>query len=286
MRVFVAGGTGVIAQRLVPRLLEAGHEVVALTRRERSAAGLRALGAEPVVADALDRVGMLDAVRHARPDAVIHQLTDLSGGSPAANAALRMHGTRNLVDAALTAGVRRIVAQSIAWAYAPGAEPANERVELDLAAPPPRETTIRGIAALEAAARELPEWVVLRYGQLYGPGTWYAPDGLHAEHARAGALTADEDVASFVHVDDAAEAASAALAWPSGAVNVCDDEPAPGREWVPVFCRAVGADPATGGGAPRSPWARGASNRHARDELGWTPRYPSWRAGFAQGVAA
>jgi nucleoside-diphosphate-sugar epimerase len=286
MRVFVAGATGVIGQRLVPRLLAAGHEVVALTRRERSAAGLRALGAEPVVADALDRVGMIDSVRHARPDAVIHQLTDLSGGSTAANAALRIHGTRNLVDAALAAGVPRIVAQSIAWAYAPGAEPASESVGLDLGAPPPRETTIRGIAALEHAARELPEWVVLRYGLLYGPGTWYAADGLHAEQARAGTLSAGEDVASFVHVDDAAEAADAALAWPSGAVNVCDDEPAPAREWVPVFCRAVGADPPRADGGPRSPWARGASNRHARRELGWTPRYPSWRNALAQGVAA
>ena len=286
MRVFVAGATGVIGQRLVPRLLAAGHEVVALTRRERSAAGLRALGAEPVVADALDRAGMLDSVRHARPDAVIHQLTDLSDGSTAANAALRIHGTRNLVDAALAACVPRIVAQSIAWAYAPGADPANESDALDLVAPPPRETTIRGIVALEQAARELPEWIVLRYGLLYGPGTWYAADGLHAVHARAGALTAGEDVTSFVHVDDAAEAANAALAWPSGAVNLCDDEPAPGREWVPAFCRAVGADPPRTDDRPRSPWARGASNRHARDELGWTPRYPSWRNALALGVAA
>ena len=116
----------------------------------------------------------------------MHQLTDLSDGSLAANAALRIHGTRNLVDAALAAGAHRIVAQSIAWAYEPGADPAGEHVGLDVGAAPPRHTTISGIVALEAAARELPEWVVLRYGLLYGPGTSYAPDGLRAQrHAPA-----------------------------------------------------------------------------------------------------
>jgi nucleoside-diphosphate-sugar epimerase len=280
MRVLLAGATGVIGRRLVPLLLDAGHEVVALTRRDDAVRGLRALGAGAIVADALDRDAVLAAVRRARPRVVMHQLTDLGGGSTAANAALRIHGTRNLVDAALAAGVRRIVAQSIAWAYEPGADPAIERVRLDLDAPAPRQTTIDGIAALEAAVRELPEWVALRYGLLYGPGTWYAADGLRADDARAGTLAANADVSSFVHVDDAADAACAALSWPSGAVNVCDDEPAPGREWVPVFCRAVGAGDPAADDAPRTAWARGASNRHAREELGWAPRYASWRSGF------
>jgi nucleoside-diphosphate-sugar epimerase len=139
--------------------------------------------------------------------------------------------------------------------------------------------------------RELGEWVVLRYGLLYGPGTWYAADGMLADRARAGELTADADVSSFVHVDDAASAAVAALTWPSGAVNVCDDEPATGRQWLPAFCASVGAPvppdaagtvtPGTGGAAVRHGWARGADNRHARKQLGWTPSRPSWRDGFA-----
>ena len=216
----------------------------------------------------------------------MHQLTDLAGGSAPANAAVRIHGTRNLVDAAKAAGVCRIVVQSIAWAYEPGDEPAGEDVALDVGAPPPRATTIEGIAALEGAARELPEWVVLRYGLLYGPGTWYAPDGARADAARAGAIPAGDDVTSFLHVDDAAAAAVDALRWPPGAVNVCDDEPATGREWVPVFCRAVGADPPPAGDAPRAGWARGASNRHMREDLAWTPRHPSWRDGFATGRAS
>jgi nucleoside-diphosphate-sugar epimerase len=125
--------------------------------------------------------------------------------------------------------------------------------------------------------------VVLRYGLLYGPGTWYAPGGLMASAAAAGTLRADGDVSSFVHADDAAAAAVQALGWPSGAVvNVVDDEPAAAGEWVPVFCAAVGAPPpapiAAGG---RTPWARGADNHYARKHLGWVPDHPSWRGGFS-----
>lgn len=280
MRVLVAGATGAIGRRLVPRIVAAGHEVAGMTRREGAVAALRAQGAGAVVADALDSGSVLAAVTSARPDVIVHQLTDLAGGSPAANAALRIHGTRNLVDAAKAAGVRRIVVQSIAWAYEPGDEPAGEDAALDVGAAPPRATTIEGVAALEGAARELPECVVLRYGLLYGPGTWYAPDGARTAAARAGSIPADDDVTSFVHVDDAAAAAVDALTWPSGVVNVCDDEPAAGREWVPAFCRAVGADPPPAGTAPRAGWARGASNRHLREDLAWTPRHPSWRTGL------
>ncbi len=270
-----------LGRRLVPLLLAGGHHVVGMTRSAASASGLHALGAEAVIADALDRERVAEVVALARPDVVMHQLTDLSTGTSATNAALREQGTRNLVDAALAAGVRRIVAQSIAWAYAPGADPAGEDVPLDFEAPEPRQTTIRGIAALEAAVAEAPEWVVLRYGLLYGSGTWYAPDGLRADQARAGKLTADADVSSFVHADDAAAAAVAALDWPSGAVNVCDDDPAPGSEWVPVFCAAVGASPPPAVSGDRAGWSRGASNRHAREDLGWVPEHPTWRSGFA-----
>jgi nucleoside-diphosphate-sugar epimerase len=277
-RIFVAGSTGVIGARLVSLLLGAGHAVVGMTRRPESAHALVALGAEAVVADALDRTALLTAVERARPDVVMHQLTDLAGGSRAANAQVREVGTHNLVDAARAAGVRRVIAQSIAWAYAPGDDPADEATPLDTGAPEPRQTTIRGIAALESAVHEAREWVVLRYGLLYGPGTWFARDGMRAGLARAGKLTADGDVTSFLQADDAAAAAVAALDWPSGTVNVCDDDPAPGSEWVPAFCAAVGAAPPPSTTTDRAGWARGASNRHAREDLGWAPRHPTWRA--------
>jgi nucleoside-diphosphate-sugar epimerase len=279
-RVFLAGATGVIGRRLIPPLVAAGHPVTAMTRRAGRAAALRALGAEPVVADALDREGLRAAVAAARPDVVIHQLTDLAAYDVAANARVRVEGTRNLVDAARAAGARRMVAQSVAWCYAPGDGPAAEGEPLDLDAGEPRRTTVRGVAALEGAVAEMPEWVVVRYGMLIGPGTWFAPDGARADDARAGRLAATGDVTSFVHADDAAAAAVMALGWPSGPVNVCDDEPAAGGEWVPAFCAAVGA-PAPPVEDGRAPWARGAANARAR-QLGWAPRRP-WRDAFGPG---
>jgi nucleoside-diphosphate-sugar epimerase len=282
VRVFLAGATGVIGRRLLGLLVGQDHQVTALTRDAARVGSLLAAGADAVVADVYDRDGLAKAVGDAAPDVVLHQLTDLRSGDLRANATLRTVGTRNLVDAALAAGARRVVAQSIAWVYEGGDEPAAEETPLDLGAPEPRRTTVEGVAALEAAVHEAPEWVVLRYGMLYGPGTWFAPGGLRAEDAHAGRLAADDAVTSFVHVDDAAAAALDALAWPSGVVNVCDDEPAPAREWVPVFCRTVDAPPpAVGPAGDRAPWARGADNRHAREQLGWLPRYPTWRDGFS-----
>ncbi|MFG2078005.1 NAD-dependent epimerase/dehydratase family protein [Nonomuraea maritima] len=280
MRICLAGATGVIGRRLVPLLVAEGHQVTALTRRPDRFATLRAAGAEPVVADAFDRAGLAAAVAQAAPDVVVHQLTDLSADDHGANAALRTEGTRHLVDAALAAGARRMVAQSISWVYQAGDDPADESTPLDLSAQGERARRVLSVAALEEAVAELPEWVVLRYGMLYGPGTWYAPDGGIADQARAGRLTADDQVTSFLHVDDAAAAAVQALTWPNGAVNICDDDPAPGREWVPAFCAAVGAPPPPQAPPGRPGWSRGANNTHARKNLAWTPKHPSWRDGF------
>jgi non-heme chloroperoxidase len=154
-----------------------------------------------------------------------------------------------LVEAAKRAGVTRIIAQSIAWAYAPGDSPADESSPLDLTAQPPRANLIDRVMALEETAAELAENVILRNGTLYGPGTWYSPGGLADQQLRRtggtgavpGPLIADDGVSSFVHVEDAARAAVAALDWPSGAVNIVDDEPAPARDWLPVLADALGA---------------------------------------------
>ena len=166
-------------------------------------------------------------VRAAHPEVIIQQLTDLRAGSSAANARMRREGTRNLVDAARAAGVRQFIAQSISWVSAPGDGPADEHVPLDLEAPEPRRTTIEGVDALERAVAEMERGLVLRYGTLYGLGTWYAPDGSIAQQVRQGQLTADEGITSFVHVEDAARAALLALDWPPGIVTIVDDEPAP-----------------------------------------------------------
>lgn len=288
MRVFVAGATGAIGRVLVGQLVAHGHQVVGTSRRAEGVAGLQAAGAEGVVVDAFDAESVARAVAAAAPDAVIHQLTSLSGGTSADNGRIRRAGTRNLVDAAARAGVNRIVAQSIAWAYEPGDTPADESVPLDVGAGEPRITTVNGIVALEEAVREIDQHVVLRYGQLYGPGTWYRRGGvadavLHGDSSDPaarflGGLPPNDAVSSFVHVSDAARAAVAALEWPSGVVNIVDDEPAPAREWVPILATALAA-PAPHATTGQAGWERGATNTLAHS-LGWDPHFPTWRTGF------
>ncbi|WP_112242558.1 NAD-dependent epimerase/dehydratase family protein [Kribbella monticola] len=293
MRIFLAGATGVIGRQVVPLLLEGGHQVIGLTRRPDDAEALRRQGAEAVVADVYDAGALTRAMADARPSVVMHQLTDLGSRDLQANADIRRRGTRNLVDAALAAGATRIIAQSISWAYEPGEKPATSRAllpspaveetPLDLDSTGSRLATVRAVAQVEATVAELPEWVVLRYGMLYGPGTWYAKGALMDDLLRSGDLVPSRDITSFLHVEDAAAAAVQALDWPTGPVNIVDDEPAAGTEWVPAFAAAIGApvpEVEAADAADRQGWARGADNRYARTELGWSPRYPSWRTGF------
>lgn len=282
MRVFLAGATGAIGRRVLPQLISAGHEVTAMVRSTGGAGTVERAGAVPVLADAMHAQAVRAAVLAAAPDVVMHQLTSLASGDFASNARLRIHASRHLADAAEEAGARRFIAQSICWVYQPGDDPANEDTPLDLDAPDPRKSMVGAVAELESQTARSPEWVVLRYGMLYGPDTWYSPTGDMADRARRGELPATADVTSFVHVDDAAAAAIQALTWPTGAFNVCDDEPAPGSAWVPAFCAAVGAPPPPSESAERSGFARGADNSRARRTLGWTPRRPTWRDGFAE----
>ncbi|MEU1616528.1 NAD(P)-dependent oxidoreductase [Streptomyces sp. NPDC005722] len=286
MRVFVAGATGAVGRQLVPLLLAEGHHVTGVSRSEAGAERIRRQGAAAVRADVLDREALRHVVAEAAPDAVVHQLTDLAAADGEATDRLRHEGTGNLVDAAVAAGVTRIVAQSIAWAYVPGEGPADEGTPFDTGAAAPRGPMVAGVRALEEKAAEMGTAVLLRYGILYGPGTWYAPGGPVAAALAGdtsarflGSVVADHSVMSFLHVADAARAAVAALGWPSGPVNIVDDEPAQAREWLPALAYALrvpAPEPVTG----RLDWARGASNRLARSR-GWRPEHASWRTGFA-----
>jgi nucleoside-diphosphate-sugar epimerase len=215
MRIFLAGAGGAIGRRLTPLLRAAGHDVVGTTRSAEKTDALRALGAEPVVVDVFDAEALTRAVKAAAPQAVIHQLTDLAfaPGTPryqeglARNARLRIEGTRNLVAAARAANVTRMVAQSIAFIYAPGE---GARVESDpLSSDPAATRTVEAVKVLEEAVLSMPEGIVLRYGFFYGPGTW-SPD----RPLRAPA----------VHVDAAAQAAVLALArGRHGIYNIAED---------------------------------------------------------------
>lgn len=251
--------------------------MTATSRSAERAEVLRGLGATARVLDAFDRESTISTVVEARPDVVLHLMTDLGTGDSASNARLRSEGTRNLVDAARRAGSARFIGQSISWIHPSAPVPATEADPLDLDAPEPRRTTIRAVNALETAVAEVQQGVVLRFGQLYGPGTWYSRDGRFGDAARAGELPATGSVTSFVHVDDAAAAVVESLHWPVGVWNIVDDEPAPGTEWVPVFAAAVGAPAPTVTSA--GDVGRPVSNARARAQ-GLRLRYPSWRAGF------
>ena len=276
-RILVAGASGVLGRAFLSRAIAAGHEVSGMSRSERGAERISALGATPIRADALDHTQVFRAVTASSPDTVVNLLTDLSAGDSRSNAALRAMGTLNLTDAARAAGVHRFVAASIAWVCPASRSLATEQSPLDLGATEPRRTTIVGVQALERGVRSLRTGVVLRFGQLYGEHTWFARDGLFAEAARAGLLEATETVTSFTHVADAAAALVLALDWPAGTWNVVDDDPAPGTEWVPRFAREIGAPPpahSTSGDIGRP-----VSNRLAREQ-GLRLQHPSWRDGF------
>jgi nucleoside-diphosphate-sugar epimerase len=305
MRVFLAGATGVIGRRLLPMLLAAGHEVTAMTRSAEKVGALRAAGAEPVVADALDASALRQAVGAARPDAVIHQLTSLpTRVNPrtierdfAINDRLRREGTRDLAAAAHAAGAKRFIAQSIAFAYAPG-EPGTLHGEQDvlyLDAPKSFRRSAHALHELECAVREA-RGIVLRYGYFYGPGSSLAADGTMIEDLRRRRLPIvgrGGGVWSFIHVDDAARATVAALEHDGPAVyNVVDDDPAPVSQWLPALAQAVGAPPprrvptllarplAGAYGVALMTRAQGACNALVKRELGWQPQIPSWREGF------
>jgi nucleoside-diphosphate-sugar epimerase len=307
MKIFVAGATGALGRRLVPMLVEGGHEVTGMTRTPGKAASLAEQGATPVVADALDREAVLEAVRAARPEVVVHQLTaigeldvrNVDRGFAATNR-LRTEGTDILLAAAREAGARRFVAQSFAgWPYAREGGPAkDENAPLDPDPPKDIRQTLAAIRHLEGAVLGATgiEGIVLRYGGFYGPGTGMArgADQFEAVRARKFPLVGGGGgIWSLVHIDDAATVTVAAIERGApGIYNVADDDPAPVREWLPALAAAAGAKPPR-----RLPRAiarlavgratiammteiRGASNAKARRELGWQPAHPSWREGF------
>jgi nucleoside-diphosphate-sugar epimerase len=310
MRVFVAGASGVIGRPLVRQLVAAGHEVTGMTRRQERAEEIRIAGAAAVVCDVFDAEVLREAVVGAAPETVIHALTalprryDPKSDYLAATNRIRTEGTRNLVAAAEAAGARRLLGESIAFAYRPqGSWVKDEDEPLFTAAPGRFGVTFEAIAELErqVLGAEGIEGVVLRYGWLYGPGTYYDRGEQQAEEVmkrRLPIVGKGTGTFSFVHVEDAASATVAALKHGApGAYNVVDDEPAPLREWVPAYAKALGAKPprhvpvwlarlvAGKDVAASAVGLRGADNAKAKRELGWEPAYPSWRQGFADALA-
>src|SRR5829696_3106033 len=319
MKIFVAGATGVLGRALVPQLVAQNHEVVGMTRSASKQDLVRSLGARPVVADALDPDAVARAVASAEPEVIVHQLTALSGKISLRDARhpdrsstammtnrLRTEATDHLLAAGRDVGARRFVAQSFgAFRYARTGGPVlTEADPLDPDPPAPLRPVVEGLLYLERAVTTI-EWgagLALRYGGFYGPGTGIslAPDAVMAAPIRKRRFPIVGDgggVWSHVHIEDAAAATAVAVErGRPGIYNIVDDDPAPVREWLPALASALGAKPPRR--IPR--WlarlvagetatlmmteARGASNEKAKRELGWTPRYPSWRQGLAQGL--
>jgi nucleoside-diphosphate-sugar epimerase len=311
MRIFLAGATGVIGRRLLPLLLAEGHEVTGMTRSADRVEQLRTAGAEAVVADAFDAGALKRVVAEARPDAVIHQLTSIPPRIDprkmqrdfAMNDRLRREGTANLLAAAKAAGVTRLLAQSVAFFYAPG-PPGTVHSERDpllreAQAPGPVKRSAEALVALERSVLDA-GGTVLRYGYFYGPGSAISREGSTGREVARGRLPivgSGAGVWSFIHVDDAAAATVAALtASKPGVFNVVDDEPARVAEWIPALARALGASRprkvpallaralAGNYGVALMTQAQGASNALAKRELGWSPRYASWREGFVSAL--
>jgi len=311
MKVFVAGASGAIGRPLVRRLVAAGHEVTGTTRREERAAEIRAAGATAAVCDALDGDALAAAVRAAEPEAVVNQLTSLPqkynprrASFYAATDRVRREGGHNLVEAARAAGARRFLTQSIAFLYAPEGEWVKDEDARPFDdAPGHFRSAVEAMLGHEREVVECPDFegLVLRYGQFYGSGTYYAADGhlgREVRRRRFPIVGPGTGTFSFLHVEDAAGATVAALDHGGpGVYNVADDEPAPLHQWLPVYAEALGAKPprrvpvwlaklvAGSSTAQMAVGLRGASNAKAKRELGWQPRYPSWREGFRDPAA-
>ena len=308
MRVFVAGATGALGRHLVPGLVAAGHEVTATTRTPGKVARLREAGAVPVVVDGLDREAVIAAVLAAGPEVIVHQMTALAGLRSlrrvdrvfAATNELRTRGTDNLLAAAARAGTRRVVAQSNAGMYERSGGPVKTE-EDPLASRPPSRSSARSLAAIKHVDKTVPlaapEGIVLRYGGFYGPG---ASDVLvdMVRKRRVPVIGGGTGISSFIEITDAA-AATLAVGdrGAPGVYNVVDSDPAPVAEWLPYLAKVAGAKPPLRVPAwlvrlPAGAFvvalmtsARGSSNEKARKELGWEPRYASWREGFRAWVS-
>jgi 2-alkyl-3-oxoalkanoate reductase len=303
MRVFVAGASGALGSRLVPQLIDAGHEVTGTHHSPANGELLRTLGAKPVALDLGDAGAVRKAVIENEPEAIVHQATALANVKfgrnmdkvTAETSELRTKGTDALLAAAREAGVHRFVAQSVAAFSRYAREGGPVKTEDDPLDPRPPKNFDRSAAAMTYLEQAVTDFggIALRYGAFYGA----ANDGtIEPVLKRQFPVVGDGGgIWSWIHLDDAAAAAVLALEHDGPAIyNIVDDEPAPVREWLPVLAKSLGAKPprhfptwlarllAGDAVTVMSTEARGASNAKAKRELGWTPRHPSWRQGFPE----
>ena len=210
-KIFVTGATGLIGMKLTQRLIQEGYEVAGFTTSQNGKARLEQLGAKAWIGNILEPKTIEPALRDFKPDVIMHQITDLKNVDMSANTKVRVEGTRNLVDLALKYNIQHIISQSLAFMYAPGASLADEQTALDTESSGDRKITVDGVIGLEKESQRLSHAVILRYGMMYGEGTWYGKGGMIYNQFKAGKAQVSKGVTSFVHIEDTVEAAVAAL---------------------------------------------------------------------------
>jgi nucleoside-diphosphate-sugar epimerase len=309
MRVFVAGAGGAVGRPLVSLLIERGHQVTATTRNRTTARELSGIGASVVALDGLDAAAVGEAVVRAEPDVIVHEMTALSASPDlrhfdswfAMTNRLRTEGLDHLLAAARAAGVRRLVAQSYTgWNNRRDVDrPVTEADPFDSSPAPAQRESLAAIVRLERSVLDAPlDGVVLRYANLYGPGS---SEGLVdlLRQRKMPVIGDGSGVWSWIHNADAAAATAIAVERDDrGIYNIADDEPSPVSEWLPYLAGVIGAKPPLHlppligrllAGEVVVGWmtkARGASNEKAKRELGWQPAWRTWRDGFRHGLEA
>ncbi|CAL29341.1 NAD-dependent epimerase/dehydratase family protein [Staphylococcus carnosus] len=277
-KIFVTGATGLIGTKLTKRLLEEGYEVAGLTTSQNGKEKLQNAGVTPYVGDIFDYDTIDEAIGDFKPDVIMNEITDLKNVDMAANTKVRIEGTKNLVDAAIKHDVENMQSQSIAFVYEGGKGLATEETPLDYNATGDRKVTVDGVEGLEKETARIKNHVILRYGWLYGPGTWYGEDGMIYSQFKNGKVDMTDGVLSFIHIDDAVETAIQALNFETGTYNVADDDPVRGDAWADWYANQLNVSPEINI-APAEPFERGVSNKKFKAQ-GGTLIYPSWKDGM------
>ncbi|MEJ7542279.1 NAD-dependent epimerase/dehydratase family protein [Staphylococcus intermedius] len=277
-KIFVTGATGLIGMRLTERLIQEGHDVAGFTTSENGKARLEKVGAQAFIGNILEPDTIEAAIKAFQPEVIMHQITDLKNVDMAANTKVRVEGTRHLVDSALKYDVQHIISQSLAFMYEPGDTLATETTPLDTNSSGDRKITVDGVIGVEGESQRLAHAVILRYGMMYGPGTWFGKDGMIYNQFKEGNVQLSKGITSYVHIDDTVEAAIKALNFEAGIYNVTDDEPIDGETWAAWYAEQLNVSPQIEF-LEAQPFERGADNQKYKAQ-GGKLLYSTWRDGM------
>lgn len=277
-KIFITGATGLIGYNLSKKLIDAGYEVAGLTTSENGKERLEKIGVQAFVGNIMDGPFIMEAVTAFKPEIVINQITDLKNVSMEDNANVRIVGTKNLMDAAVKNNVKKVIAQSLAFTYEPGDTLADEKTSLDTNSTGDRKVTVDGVIGLETETARIDNHVMLRFGYLYGPGTWYGKDGMIYNTFFTDEVNVHDGIVSFIHLDDAVQSSMDAINYEPGIYNVVDNQPMRYDEWAKFVSEQLNVTPEIK--VEKAPkYERGATNEKFLTQ-GTTLKFPSWQEGI------